>query len=201
MKGVKPKNFEEMQKKGWDAVRGSKRPLKEETKIKIGLANKGRKATEETRKILSEARKRFYSNGGVHPRGNLGRKTSEETRRKLSEALKGEKSPAWKGGVTPENERQRKSIEYTMWREQVFERDNWECQECHTRSGRGSPVTLNADHIKPFALFPELRFVVENGRTLCAECHNIVTSKQHKEGVFARSVATRFKRKEQLALA
>jgi hypothetical protein len=29
---------------------------------------------------------------------------------------------------------------------------------------------IRADHIKPFCLFPELRFVVSNGRTICDEC-------------------------------
>ena len=58
---------------------------------------------------------------------------------------------------------QRKS--YRDWRKAVFERDNFECIWC------GSTENLNADHIKPFAYFPELRFAIDNGRTLCKKCH------------------------------
>lgn len=78
----------------------------------------------------------------------------------------GENAPGWKGGVTPVNEAARKSMEYKTWRTSVFQRDSYTCQECGKRG-----CELNADHIKPFALYPELRFEVSNGRTLCVPCH------------------------------
>ena len=89
----------------------------------------------------------------------------------MSEAHKGEKAQAWKGGVTPINQIIRGSLEMRLWREAVFERDNWTCQHCQSRSAQGAKVILNADHIKRFAEYPELRFDVSNGRTLCEPCH------------------------------
>lgn len=78
----------------------------------------------------------------------------------------GEKNPAWKGGITPLNKTLRNSREYILWREAVFARDNYTCIWCGARG-----VYLNADHIKPFAHYPELRFAIDNGRTLCVPCH------------------------------
>ncbi len=69
-------------------------------------------------------------------------------------------------GRTTEAQRIRSSAVYREWRIAVFERDDYTCQECGQRGGE-----LNADHIKPFALFPELRLDVSNGRTLCKPCH------------------------------
>lgn len=96
---------------------------------------------------------------------------SIEMRRRFSEMKKGANAPGWKGGVCAENELARKSIEYRLWRESVFKRDNFTCQECGIRAGKGKKVVLNADHIKRFAEYPELRYAINNGRTLCAPCH------------------------------
>lgn len=98
-------------------------------------------------------------------------KHTSETRKKMSISRKGAKAYQWKGGVTPINERIRKSFEYSEWRNSVFERDDYTCQECGLTSGNGRAVVLHADHIKPFALYPELRFDLNNGRTLCVDCH------------------------------
>ena len=80
--------------------------------------------------------------------------------------LRGENSPKWKGGINPENTRIRMSTEYNIWRKSVFERDNYTCQECGAYG-----VKLNAHHINSFAKFPEERFNVGNGITLCVDCH------------------------------
>ena len=138
----------------------------EEAKIKMSLMkkgkqahNKGKKSSYETKKKLSESHK--------------GHKTPEEVRIKMSNSHKAirEKNHLWKGGITPINKRIRNSIEYRLWRKAVFERDNYTCIWCGAKNGKGKTIVLNADHIKPFSLFPELRFAIDNGRTLCVECH------------------------------
>lgn len=73
--------------------------------------------------------------------------------------------------ITPENKKIRQSFEYKLWRKAVFEKDNYTCIWCGVKNGNGKNIILHADHIKPFALYPELRFAIDNGRTLCRECH------------------------------
>ena len=86
----------------------------------------------------------------------------------------GENSPQWiedRGKLKNPNNSIRWSSDMIKWRKDVFGRDNWTCQECGGRSMKGHPIILNAHHIKPFAKFPEDRFDLDNGITLCVECH------------------------------
>ncbi len=110
----------------------------------------GRKHTPEAKEKLRQYR--------------LGRRIPPEVRMKMGS--KGSKNPGYIDGRTPANKRARHSAEYSLWREAVFTRDNYTCQACGKRGG-----DINADHIKPFALYPELRTSIENGRTLCIPCH------------------------------
>ena len=85
---------------------------------------------------------------------------------------KGKNNPNWRGGIKSFNDLIRNSKEYISWREKVFARDNWTCQKCGKRSKRNQYIIIHAHHIKPFAVFPELRFKICNGQTLCKKCHN-----------------------------
>lgn len=135
---------------------------------KLSKAHKGHKLSEETKKKLSAynkalGKKPSDSPNWHHPKGMLGKKMSLETRLKMSASHR----------KNPQSNLYRKlrkqdmmRIEYVLWREAVFARDNWTCIWCGQRGGR-----LNADHIKPWNLYPELRYELSNGRTLCVPCH------------------------------
>ena len=58
------------------------------------------------------------------------------------------------------------TLQYKEWRKIVFERDKYTCQICGIKN-----IKFHADHIKPWALYPKLRYELTNGRTLCIACH------------------------------
>lgn len=101
-----------------------------------------------------------------------GKKHTIKTRIKMSESSKevvarGEHN-FYIDGRTPERKSIRRSIEYRLWREAVFARDNWICQG----EGCGKQgCYLEAHHKKSFALYPQLRFAIDNGISLCVTCH------------------------------
>lgn len=113
-------------------------------------SRKGAKHTEETKKKMSASER-------ANPRGVRFKKGVSQN--------VGEEHPNWKGGITSLNSKIRGSMEYRLWRTSVFTRDNKTCIWC------GSQENIEADHIKPFAYYPELRFAIDNGRTLCRDCH------------------------------
>lgn len=75
----------------------------------------------------------------------------------------------WKGGITPENQRDRNSKEAREWRKNVFSRDDYTCQICHKKGGK-----INAHHIIPWSENKSLRYELSNGVTLCEKCHKSV---------------------------
>lgn len=107
-----------------------------------------------------------YAKAALKRTGELNSSKRPKVRQKIRKANLGEKSHLWRGGKSTEAHKIRESAEYRIWRTSVFKRDNWTCVFCKQRGGK-----LEADHIKPFAYFPELRFEITNGRTLCVPCH------------------------------
>lgn len=103
-------------------------------------------------------------------------------------AMQGEKHHHWRGGRSRGYKTGYYSIEYKQWRKSIFDRDGYKCQVCGEVGGY-----LTAHHIKSFANHPELRFEMDNGVTLCEECHKLTDNykgkceKKNKGGVLWQS--------------
>jgi 5-methylcytosine-specific restriction endonuclease McrA len=89
--------------------------------------------------------------------------------------LKKEQNPAWKGGKTKESKLRKTNKQYKEWRSKVFERDNYTCQKCGKQTR-----TLEAHHIKEQSKYPELIYNIDNGITLCHECHKLTDNYGYK---------------------
>ena len=112
-----------------------------------------------------------------------GKKASPETKLKQRIAklgIRGPAHPLWRGGTGTLRQIDMRRDEYKQWRKQVFERDNYTCQLCGVHG-----CYLEADHIRPWVSYPELRYDVTNGRTLCRPCH----MKQPTWGIKAKKMS------------
>jgi hypothetical protein len=120
---------------------------------------------EERRKKISEA--------------NTGLTRSKEFKRNLSQRNSGENngnfgkrgsnSPNWIPSLTDE-ERKRNIFGIQSWVKKVKERDDYTCQCCGFK-GQPRDGLMFAHHINSFKNFKELRTDVNNGITLCQDCH------------------------------
>lgn len=120
--------------------------------------NKDKKVGSKTRSTTSFKKGKASWNKGLKglPSGKKGKSYPN---------VQGKNHWNWQGGRTPKLLALRQTVEYKNWRVAVFGRDNYTCVQC------GQKQRLEADHIKQFAYYPELRFDINNGQTLCRDCH------------------------------
>ena len=127
---------------------------------------------------LSEKRKLMFKKGELSIKGEknpmYGKKANNKQLKslKLGRIRKGAKNNLWKGGITPINKIKRTNTEYKQWRKNVFKRDNYTCKNCGL-----TKTYLQAHHIKQVSTHPKLIYDVNNGITLCIQCHK----KKHPE--------------------
>ena len=129
----------------------------------------GYKHTDKTKIKIKEARTRQGSN--VWNKGKIGmpwsgKSRTIKTRKKIGDAQKGNKNHNWKGGITPLRIKIRQGIAWQLWKENVYQRDNFTCKKCEQYGGK-----LSAHHIEDFAHNELLRFEIDNGITLCRDYH------------------------------
>lgn len=162
----------------------------EETKRKIGKANKGRKQKEWTKEMRERASKRMMGKK-IH----LGIKDTLIGRHNKSLARRGNLAPLWKGGKTKLSKIIRSFYKYKEWSKDVFKRDNYTCQECGGRCEKGFKVRLEAHHIKDFSIILEENNIktiedaeqceelwnISNGKTLCIDCHKLTKTYGNKK--------------------
>ena len=95
--------------------------------------------------------------GEAHPKTNIGRVVG---------ALVKSEIERYNGARLLQAERT--TSEYRSFKKAVLERDGYCCVIC------GATDHLHVHHIKPFREYPELRTDIDNGITLCADCHRSV---------------------------
>jgi len=160
--------------------RVSKLPHVLKIRSEIGKRNKGKTRTEEFKKKRSEQ----YSGEG-NP--FYGKTHSFELRKYLSALFQGIDLEEWDGFSKSDRDHEWGSKRARNWRKQVYERDDYTCAVCGHRGG-----DLNAHHIKRWNEYPELSHVVENGITLCLECHVKTYKREHEfEDMFLKLLEER----------
>ena len=90
---------------------------------------------------------------------------------------RGSLSVNWKGGHTPERQRDYAKNEVVAFLKAIRIRDKV-CRKCGTKS------RLHVHHIKSFSDYKELRYDDKNCVALCGTCHRWVHSRQNKKGLF-----------------
>ena len=206
------KQTQETRKKISLALKGRKKPIRSKEHCNnlrrslIGRVawNKGLVGaySEETKKKISRTLKRK----GIKPPSRKGAKLSKKhikvlksiwinrkrsKKNRLNSSLGARKRVLngthnfYRGGLVSIKQQIRDCVQYKLWRETIFKRDNYTCVDCLAKNGNGKSVYLIADHIQSLAsiirlykiknlkdaLNCDILWDINNGRTLCTECH------------------------------
>lgn len=144
---------------------------------------KSHSVTEKAHQILRE--KGHYKRDNNYLKNN-NPATTKKAKEKISKSKQGRNnpmygkrgklSPAYKHGKSKQEKLEWGQFEYRDWRRKVFERDNYTCRIC----GNDKGGNLEAHHIKKRSLYPELKYNVDNGITLCKSYHESIYGKEEK---------------------
>lgn len=148
--------------------KGVSKLVSEETRLKMSISKKGHKNTEEHNRNISLSKKgKIPKNIDIFRTYWKGKKHKPETIEKIRQAhlgvkmpqISGEKNGRWRGGSNDKH----KGNEYNHWRISVYKRDSFKCkinnEDCNGK--------IEAHHILGWEEYPELRFNINNGITLC----------------------------------
>jgi 5-methylcytosine-specific restriction endonuclease McrA len=125
---------------------------------------------------------------GIRPPNRTGTKLTPEHKAKISVKSRRKRK---ENPISPVCALVRKNYRMTEWRQKVFIRDCFTCQNCGAKSGNGHTVYLEAHHKTSFAsLFKQAMgymplidpyeaailympmWDISNGETLCRSCHD-----------------------------
>jgi len=140
-----------------------------------------------------------------------GRKLSKETKMKMRKNhadVVGTKNPNWKNGIDSLRGYIYRLSEYKQWRNRVFKRDHYTCQECsqigyklhvHHKKylfseilkdflnyyNQFSPIE-DKETLVRLAITYEPFWDIDNGETLCKDCHNQIHKGSRKNDKYKK---------------
>ena len=140
---------------------------------KVGKPNgtAGKKAWNKGLKIKTNTGRTHFKKGSnpwnKELKGTYHSIWSQESKDNFKKAMSGSNHPNWNGGYKSRNKQSLYNPLYVEWRTNIFKRDNWKCMI----SDENCKGTLEAHHILPWSHYPELRYKINNGITLCHYHH------------------------------
>jgi len=170
-----------------NGMKGKK--LSEETKIKISNSKKGKKQpwVKNLPQVFKKGYKKSEKAIANHRKVMIGRRLSEETKAKMRvSAGKGENSHRWiKDRSLLKKDRQKAyDTKYKYWMLEVKKRDNWKCKILNS----DCQGYLEAHHILNWKDYPELRYEINNGISLCRFHHPLKRVEERRLIPFFKSM-------------